>query len=223
MVVTTQKARSFLIWDRKGVDPDNREWGEEMGEVEGRETTIRIYYIRKEFLFIKRKNCSSPYLLKKERKIICLWLSCHSPHTAPPLPAPSGSSLTSVCIHCLSFFPHIQFLALSSVGKPEAHGLHRHWSNCSTLQLKRDTSIDSLEMTKFGCVLIKFFILKSCWLGRLDGWLGLGCLPIMRTVIPILAHPVHLCLHTFLIPLYSHIAYPLPNVLSLAFLFLITR
>jgi len=34
---------------RKGVDPEGRRVGEEIGEIEAGETLIRIYYVRKEY------------------------------------------------------------------------------------------------------------------------------------------------------------------------------
>jgi hypothetical protein len=37
--------------DRKGVDPDRREGGEELGDIEERETVIRLYFMRKEIYF----------------------------------------------------------------------------------------------------------------------------------------------------------------------------
>ena len=38
---------------RKGVDPDGRRGGEDLGRIEGRETVIRIYYVRKSLFSIK--------------------------------------------------------------------------------------------------------------------------------------------------------------------------
>ena len=49
------EACSFLMRDRKGVDLDGRRGGEELGGVEGGETIIRIYYVRKKSIFNKRK------------------------------------------------------------------------------------------------------------------------------------------------------------------------
>jgi hypothetical protein len=40
---------------QKGVDPDGRGGGEELGRVEGRETIINIYYVRK-IISNKKKN-----------------------------------------------------------------------------------------------------------------------------------------------------------------------
>lgn len=45
------EACSFLMWDRKGVDPDGKGGGEELGEVEGGETVIRTDFVRKESIF----------------------------------------------------------------------------------------------------------------------------------------------------------------------------
>ena len=45
------EACSFLMRDRKGVDLDGRDGGEELGGVEGEETVIRIYYVRKNIFF----------------------------------------------------------------------------------------------------------------------------------------------------------------------------
>jgi hypothetical protein len=41
--------------DRKGVDLEGRRGGEDLGRVEGEESIIRIYYMRKESIFNKRK------------------------------------------------------------------------------------------------------------------------------------------------------------------------
>jgi hypothetical protein len=41
----------FFSRERKGVDPEGRGGREELGEAEGRETIVRIYCMRKEFLF----------------------------------------------------------------------------------------------------------------------------------------------------------------------------
>ena len=49
------EACSFLMRDRKGVDLEGRRGGEDLGRVEGEETIIRIYYMRKESIFNKRK------------------------------------------------------------------------------------------------------------------------------------------------------------------------
>lgn len=38
--------------DRKGVDPSGRESGEELSGIEGEETITRIYYVRKDSIFI---------------------------------------------------------------------------------------------------------------------------------------------------------------------------
>ena len=38
---------------RKGVDPDGRRGGEDLERIEGRETVIRIYYVRKSPFSIK--------------------------------------------------------------------------------------------------------------------------------------------------------------------------
>ena len=38
---------SFLIRDRKGVDPEGKEGGKGLGEIEEGETIIRIYCMRK--------------------------------------------------------------------------------------------------------------------------------------------------------------------------------
>ena len=42
--------------DLKGVDPNGREGREELGEVEGRETIIEIYYMKNPLFSIKEKN-----------------------------------------------------------------------------------------------------------------------------------------------------------------------
>lgn len=50
--------------DRKGVDLDGRGGGEELGE-EGRETIVRIYYMREKSIFNKRakkKNSKLPFI-----------------------------------------------------------------------------------------------------------------------------------------------------------------
>lgn len=50
--------------DRTGVntDTDEREGGEELGRVEGREFIIRFYYMRKKILFlIEGKNSNSKH------------------------------------------------------------------------------------------------------------------------------------------------------------------
>ena len=41
------EACSFLMRDRKGVDLDGRDGGEELGGVEGEETVICVYCMRK--------------------------------------------------------------------------------------------------------------------------------------------------------------------------------
>lgn len=41
------EADCFLVRDRKGVDLDGRGYGEELGEAEGGETVIRVYYVKK--------------------------------------------------------------------------------------------------------------------------------------------------------------------------------
>lgn len=56
----TLEASSFLTKYRKGADPEGRGGGKDLGEEEGGEMTIRIYCMRKEFIFSKRG--------KKERK-----------------------------------------------------------------------------------------------------------------------------------------------------------
>lgn len=51
--------------DRRGVDPDGRGGVGELGRVEGRETLIRIHYVRKRFIF-NRKVSS----LKKQNECL---------------------------------------------------------------------------------------------------------------------------------------------------------
>lgn len=46
-------ACSFLMRDRKGMDRDGRRCGEELGDIQGRETVIRIYCMRKGSTIIK--------------------------------------------------------------------------------------------------------------------------------------------------------------------------
>jgi len=46
----------FLMRDRKGVDPERRGGGEDLGGVKGGETVIRIYRMRKESIFNKRNK-----------------------------------------------------------------------------------------------------------------------------------------------------------------------
>lgn len=43
--------------DRKGGDLDGKGGSQKLGRVEGGETVIRIYYMRKKSIFDKRKNC----------------------------------------------------------------------------------------------------------------------------------------------------------------------
>lgn len=45
---------------RKGVDPEGRGGGEELGGEEGGKTIIRIYCMRKDSIFNKRKKKSLP-------------------------------------------------------------------------------------------------------------------------------------------------------------------
>jgi hypothetical protein len=45
-------ARSLLMRDRKGVDPEGRWGGEELGGEMERETILRIYHLRKEIYFL---------------------------------------------------------------------------------------------------------------------------------------------------------------------------
>lgn len=47
------EARTFLMRDKIGVYPEEREGGEELGGVE---IIIRMYYIKKQFIFDKRKK-----------------------------------------------------------------------------------------------------------------------------------------------------------------------
>ena len=47
------EACSFLMIDRKGVDPEKRRGGEELGGVQGRESIIRVYCIKKDSIFNK--------------------------------------------------------------------------------------------------------------------------------------------------------------------------
>lgn len=46
------EACSFLIRDSRGVDPEGREDGEEVGVAEGGESVILIYSLRKKKIFI---------------------------------------------------------------------------------------------------------------------------------------------------------------------------
>lgn len=55
-VIFLLKACSFLTGDRKGVSADRTGGGEELGGVEGVKTANRIHYVKKEFIFNKRKN-----------------------------------------------------------------------------------------------------------------------------------------------------------------------
>ena len=47
------EACSFLMTDRKGVDPEKRRGGEELGGVQGRESIIRVYCIKKDSILNK--------------------------------------------------------------------------------------------------------------------------------------------------------------------------
>ena len=50
---------------QRGVDLDERGGGKELRREEGRETVIRLYCMRKEFMFNKRKNWSVVVFLIK--------------------------------------------------------------------------------------------------------------------------------------------------------------
>jgi hypothetical protein len=42
---------------RKRVDPEGRRSGEELRGLQGGDTVIRIYCIKKEYIFSRKKNC----------------------------------------------------------------------------------------------------------------------------------------------------------------------
>lgn len=48
------QACSFLMGDRKGVDPEGRGSAEELEGAEGGETVIRMYWMKKESIFNQR-------------------------------------------------------------------------------------------------------------------------------------------------------------------------
>lgn len=50
------KVRCFLVRDRKGVDPEGRGSGEELGGVKGGKIIIKIYCMWKETIFNKEEN-----------------------------------------------------------------------------------------------------------------------------------------------------------------------
>lgn len=45
--------------DKTAVDPEGRVCGKELGRVEGGDTIIRIYCVRKEFIFSKREKTAN--------------------------------------------------------------------------------------------------------------------------------------------------------------------
>ena len=75
--------------DRKGVDPDGKGDGEELGGV-GRETVIRLYCMRKESIFNKKGKNWKTYLVKlstmtissKHMEFVSVYLVFFQQHTS---------------------------------------------------------------------------------------------------------------------------------------------
>lgn len=59
------EACPFLMRHRKEVDLDGRGGGKQLRGEERRETVIRLYCMRKEIMFSKRRNCSVVLFLIK--------------------------------------------------------------------------------------------------------------------------------------------------------------
>lgn len=49
------------------VYPEERGGGEELGEIEGGEAVIRVYYVNKESIFSKRKNGRKRMISRKQK------------------------------------------------------------------------------------------------------------------------------------------------------------